>query len=101
MPTNNTLSKFVTSCNLIPICILMILQEHSDESHKLTQGQIGKYLMKEYNITAIDKKTGLPKPIDRRTIGRTIDRLIEELDIPIAKTNNSGVWLKAPVFVLT
>ena len=33
----------VTSTNLLPLCILMILQEHSDKNHPLRQAEIAAW----------------------------------------------------------
>ena len=52
--------------SLATIYILKILQEHSDESHCLTQQKIIDYLAKDYRLSA-----------ERKKIARDIDRLRE------------------------
>lgn len=83
MITYNESVKTVTSKNLIPICILKILEDHSDYNHKLTQQDIIDYLRIEYQVDSIERKA----------IGRTIERLQEELEIGI-ESDRGGCWLE-------
>ena len=76
----------VTSTNLLPLCILMILQEHSDKNHPLRQAEIAAYLDMEYNLTA-----------ERKAIGRAIKHLREQLDIQIV-SDREGSWYDDRLF---
>lgn len=101
--TDNLL-KVVTSKNLIPLCILRILEQHSDINHKLTQDDINHYLYSEYNVEHEEKRkdsatgklvpTGRSLPgIERKAVGRTIERLREELGYGI-ESDRKGSWLE-------
>jgi len=94
----------VEAKNLIPICILKILEEHSDPDHRLTQEEINEYLYKEYGIEyEISKKdpvthnkvpTGVTAHgVDRKTIGTTIDNLKYQLELPVEKDQREGAWM--------
>lgn len=83
---NNKVLK-VTSKNLIPHCILRILQEHSDYRHKLTQSQIIQFLKTEYGID----------DVERKSIGRNIAHLRDELEVPV-ESDSKGTWLDEKQF---
>ena len=76
----------VSSKNLIPMCILQILKEYSDENHPLTQEKIGYYLSQNYDITQ-----------ERKAIGRSISKMVDELDIDI-QSDKRGSWLASREF---
>lgn len=82
-----TTVKTVSSKNLIPLCILRILEDHSDIDHKLTQEDIIKYLMSEYQV----------EKVERKAVGRTLSRLRDELDIGI-ESDREGSWLEPRLF---
>lgn len=85
---------------LLPMLILDILRRKTDESHHLTQKEIGDILLAEYDMSA-----------DRKSIRRNIDNLVDMgYDIEFSKCTNrevkdaktgeiettsamSGVWL--------
>ena len=64
----------------LPLYLLNVLTEYSDENHPLTQKQILFYIENDYHVS-----------YDRKTIGSTIS-LLEELDYDIVKTKE-GVYL--------
>ena len=74
----------VISRNLVPLCILKILEDHSDSNHHLIQEEIISYLKNEYQVDTAERKS----------IGRALDRLKEELDIDILK-DRKGFWLES------
>lgn len=76
----------VTSKNLIPLCILKILEEHSDEKTPLKQSDIQHYLDEEYNIK-----------VERKAIGRAVEHLRSELNIEI-ESDREGSWISSRVF---
>lgn len=76
----------VTSKNLLPMCVLKILQEHSDSNHPMKQAEILQYLESEYNLKA-----------ERKAIGRAIEHLREQLDIQI-ESNREGCWYDDRLF---
>lgn len=76
----------VSSKNLIPICILRILMQHSDVDHPLRQEDIARYLDREYNLS-----------IERKAIGRTLSHLRDELEIDILQSRE-GSWLASRKF---
>ena len=78
--------KQVTSVNLIPICILRILEKYSDAQSPVTQEELGELLTKEYGITC-----------ERKALGRTLRRMKEQLDIDI-RSGRNGCWLDRRVF---
>lgn len=49
---------------MIPLCILKILKEHTDETHRIQQAQISEYLKNEYGLIC-----------DRKTVKRALDDL--------------------------
>lgn len=63
----------LVSKKALPILLLNILKEYSDENHFLTQQEISDLLYKEYDLE-----------IERKTIGSTLT-LLEELDYDIYK----------------
>jgi len=73
----------ITSKNLLPIAILNILKDHTDNSHHLLEKEIIAYLGKEYKVD--------PLP-EYKSIGRTIERLQNELDIDIFH-DRQGFWM--------
>lgn len=78
--------KQVTSVNLIPICILRILEKYSDAQSPVTQEELGELLKKEFGITC-----------ERKALGRTLHRMKEQLDIDI-RSGRNGCWLGSRVF---
>ena len=78
--------KQVTSVNLIPLCILRILEKYSDAQSPVTQEELGELLTKEYGITC-----------ERKALGRTLRRMKEQLDIDI-RSGRNGCWLDRRVF---
>ena len=78
--------KQVTSVNLIPLCILRILEKYSDAQSPITQEELGELLTKEYGITC-----------ERKALGRTLRRMKEQLDIDI-RSGRNGCWLDRRVF---
>ena len=66
---------------LLPMLILDILRRKTDESHHLTQKEIGDILLAEHDMSA-----------DRKSIRRNIDNLIDMgYDIEFAKCTNREV----------
>ena len=78
--------KQVTSVNLIPLCILRLLEKYSDAQYPITQEELGELLTKEYGITC-----------ERKALGRTLRRMKEQLDIDI-RSGRNGCWLDSRVF---
>jgi hypothetical protein len=78
--------KQVTSVNLIPLCILRILEKYSDAQSPVTQEELGELLTKEYGITC-----------ERKALGRTLHRMREELGLDI-RIGRKGCWLENRVF---
>lgn len=76
----------VTSRNLIPLCILRILEKHSDARHHLKQDEIARYLDSEYNLS-----------VERKAIGRTVEHLRQELDVDIL-SDRDGSWIASRTF---
>ena len=76
----------VSSSNLIPLCILRVLEEHSDEYHHLTQEEIARFLDLEYNMT-----------VERKAIGRSVEHLRQQLELEII-SERDGVWLASRTF---
>ena len=76
----------VSSSNLIPLCILRVLEEHSDEYHHLTQEEISRFLNLEYNM-----------PVERKAIGRSVEHLRQQLELEII-SERDGVWLASRTF---
>ena len=71
--------------HLVPLAILQILRQHSDQSHKLTQDQVLAYLSEEYGIQ-----------VERRSVSRQVDSLIAA-GIDIVKAGR-GVYLAGNLF---
>ena len=78
--------KQVTSSNLIPLCILRILEKYSDAQSPITQEELGELLKKEFGITC-----------ERKALGRTLRRMKEQLDIDI-RSGRNGCWLGSRAF---
>ena len=76
----------VSSSNLIPLCILRVLEEHSDEYHHLTQEEISRFLDLEYNM-----------PVERKAIGRSGEHLRQQLELENI-SERDGVWLASRTF---
>ena len=76
----------VSSSNLIPLCVLRVLEEHSDEYHHLTQEEISRFLDLEYNM-----------PVERKAIGRSVEHLRQQLELEII-SERDGVWLASRTF---
>lgn len=77
----------VKSKNLNPICILRVLEDHSDFRHKLSYNDIIHYLKEDFGIESID----------RNSIARTIGRLNVELKCDI-ESDSHGIWLGEHLF---
>ncbi len=78
--------KQVTSANLIPLCILRILEKYTDAQSPVTQEELGELLTKEYGITC-----------ERKALGRTLRRMREELGLDI-RSGRKGCWLGSRTF---
>ena len=76
----------VTSSNLIPLCLLRLLEKYSDPVSPITQEQLGELLEQEYGITC-----------ERKALGRTLRRLREELGVDI-RQGREGCWLGSRLF---
>ena len=76
----------VTSSNLIPLCILRILEKYSAPETPVTQEEIGELLIQNYGISC-----------ERKALGRTLNRMRDELglDIPVS---GKGCWLNSRLF---
>ncbi|MDR0855703.1 MAG: WYL domain-containing protein [Christensenellaceae bacterium] len=71
------------SKRLIGICIIKVLEKHSDEEHKLTQQEIIDYLHKEFNIDCA-----------RRAVADNIDCLNKSGLYNIITSKNNGCYLE-------
>ena len=78
--------KQVTSANLIPLCILRILEKYTDAQSPITQQALGEQLQRDYGITC-----------ERKALGRTLRRMREELDLDI-RSGRKGCWLGSRTF---
>ena len=78
--------KQVTSVNLIPLCILRILEKYSDAQSPVTQEELGELLAKEYGISC-----------ERKAIGCSLGRLREQLGVDI-RYGSKGCWLGSRLF---
>lgn len=68
----------------IPLCILHILNDYSDETHILTRGDLEEHLRNSYDITS-----------DRRTVYSAVEMLIQMgYDISTYSENNTGYYLR-------
>ena len=76
----------VTSSNLIPLCILRILEEYSAPETPVTQEEIGALLIQNYGISC-----------ERKALGRTLNRMRDELGLDIP-TSGKGCWLNSRLF---
>lgn len=76
----------VTSSNLIPLCILRILEEYSAPETPVTQEGIGALLIQNYGISC-----------ERKALGRTLSRMRDELGLDIP-TSGKGCWLNSRLF---
>ena len=70
--------------NALPICILQVLRDYSDEEHPLTSGAIIQKLQDDYGMTA-----------SRNAVGRNISLLCElGWDISTYEENGRGAYLR-------
>ncbi len=76
----------VTSSNLIPLCILRILEKFSAPQTPVTQEEIGALLIQNYGISC-----------ERKALGRTLNRMRDELGLDIP-TSGKGCWLNSRLF---
>ena len=76
----------VTSSNLIPLCILRILEKYSAPETPVTQEEIGELLIQNYGISC-----------ERKALGRTLNRMRDELGLDIP-TSGKGCWLNSRLF---
>ena len=76
----------VTSANLIPLCLLRLLETYSDPENPITQEQLGELLEAEYGISC-----------ERKAMGRTLRRLREQLGVDI-HYGSKGCWLGSRLF---
>ena len=76
----------VTSSNLIPLCILRILEKYSAPETPVTQEEIGALLIQNYGISC-----------ERKALGRTLNRMRDELGLDIP-TSGKGCWLNSRLF---
>ena len=76
----------VTSSNLIPLCILRILEKFSAPETPVTQEEIGELLIQNYGISC-----------ERKALGRTLNRMRDELGLDIP-TSGKGCWLNSRLF---
>ena len=76
----------VTSANLIPLCLLRLLEKYSDPENPITQEQLGELLEAEYGISC-----------ERKAMGRSLGRLREQLDVDI-RSGRKGCWLGSRLF---
>lgn len=72
----------ISSPKLVPLCIFSILLRYTDIDRPLKQQEIIKKMELEYGYT-----------IDRKTVGRIITALKEELDLDIESKKGGGVYL--------
>lgn len=76
----------VTSSNLIPLCILRILEKYSAPQTPITQEELGELLIQDYGISC-----------ERKALGRTLNRMRDELGLDIP-TSGKGCWLNSRLF---
>ena len=76
----------VTSANLIPLCLLRLLETYSDPENPITQEQLGELLEAEYGISC-----------ERKAMGRSLGRLREQLGVDI-RYGSKGCWLGSRLF---
>ena len=76
----------VTSANLIPLCLLRLLEKYSDPENPITQEQLGELLEAEYGISC-----------ERKAMGRSLGRLREQLGVDI-RYGSKGCWLGSRLF---
>ncbi len=76
----------VTSSNLIPLCILRILEKYSAPETPVTQEEIGELLIQNYGISC-----------ERKALGRTLSRMRDELGLDIPGSGK-GCWLNSRLF---
>ena len=76
----------VTSSNLIPLCILRILEKYSAPETPVTQEEIGELLIQNYGISC-----------ERKALGRTLNRMRDELGLDIP-SSGKGCWLNSRLF---
>ena len=76
----------VTSANLIPLCLLRLLEKYSDPENPITQEQLGELLETEYGVSC-----------ERKALGRSLRRLREELGVDV-RSGKNGCWLGSRLF---
>ena len=76
----------VTSSNLIPLCILRILEKYSTPQTPITQEELGELLVRDFGISC-----------ERKALGRTLNRMRDELGLDIP-TSGKGCWLNSRLF---
>ena len=76
----------VTSSNLVPLCILRILEKYSAPQTPITQEELGELLIQDYGISC-----------ERKALGRTLNRMRDELGLDIP-TSGKGCWLESRLF---
>ena len=76
----------VTSSNLIPLCILRILEKYSAPQTPITQEELGELLVRDFGVSC-----------ERKALGRTLNRMRDELGLDIP-TSGKGCWLNSRLF---
>ena len=76
----------VTSSNLIPLCILRILEKYSTSETPITQEELKDLLERDFGISC-----------ERKALGRTLNRMRDELGLDIPSTGK-GCWLNSRLF---
>ena len=76
----------VTSSNLIPLCILRILEKYSTSETPITQEGLIDLLYQNFGISC-----------ERKALGRTLSRMRDELGLDIPSTGK-GCWLNSRLF---
>ncbi len=76
----------VTSSNLIPLCILRILEKYSAPQTPITQEELRELLERDFGISC-----------ERKALGRTLNRMRDELGLDIP-TSGKGCWLNSRLF---
>ena len=76
----------VTSSNLIPLCILRILEKYSTSETPITQEELRDLLERDFGISC-----------ERKALGRTLNRMRDELGLDIPSTGK-GCWLNSRLF---
>lgn len=76
----------VTSSNLIPLCILRILEKYSAPQTPITQEELRDLLERDFGISC-----------ERKALGRTLNRMRDELGLDIPGSGK-GCWLNSRLF---